>query len=176
MKKESMSIYKRQNAVLYAKKYAINPNPKWGNYEKYGGDCTNFVSQCLYAGEIPFNHTGKDIMKQWYWYSDVYRTPSFTSANALKDYMLSKDRMGIVVSLSHIEEMEVGDIVQLGTLEKTTHSMLVTDVIYDVTDKKIVDVLVAQRSGIKGIKGSNIPLSSKVKPWLFFKILGYYDD
>lgn len=42
--------YKRNLAVAYAKKWALSRNPKYYNFDPVGGDCTNFISQCLYAG------------------------------------------------------------------------------------------------------------------------------
>jgi len=42
--------YDRSKAVKYAKKYCNNYNPKYHNYNPEGGDCANFVSQCLIAG------------------------------------------------------------------------------------------------------------------------------
>lgn len=168
-------IYKREKAVAYAKKYAVTPNAyKWKNYTKWGGDCTNFISQCLYAGEIPFDHAGKSVLEKWYWYSDAYRTPSWTSADAFKTYMLNNKGYGLVAQLSDFQHMEIGDVVQLGTLEKTTHSMLVVDVIYkDEKKEEIVDLLVAQHSDEGGIFGYNIPLSTKPPARLYYKILGY---
>ena len=60
------SCYSRDGAVSYAHQYARTPNHKCGNYEKctpcsywggeacgyssHGGDCANFVSQCLVKG------------------------------------------------------------------------------------------------------------------------------
>ncbi|MBQ2981399.1 MAG: amidase domain-containing protein [Lachnospiraceae bacterium] len=47
-----MAAYDREAAVQYAKKHAAkNTNNKEYDYYK-DGDCTNFVSQCLYAGGI----------------------------------------------------------------------------------------------------------------------------
>ena len=61
-----MSAYSRENAVAYAEKYAKGKNHKcgtysscspasyWGSehcgYPSHGGDCANFVSQCLVLG------------------------------------------------------------------------------------------------------------------------------
>ena len=42
--------YKRDDSVKYAKKWAYLRNPKYYNYDAIGGDCTNFVSQCIYEG------------------------------------------------------------------------------------------------------------------------------
>ena len=42
--------YNRQRAVEYAKKWALSRNPLFADFTGIGGNCTNFVSQCLYAG------------------------------------------------------------------------------------------------------------------------------
>ena len=39
--------YNRQKAIDYARKWALDRNPIYHDYEKYGGDCTNFISQCF---------------------------------------------------------------------------------------------------------------------------------
>ena len=70
--------YNRVEATKYATKWALSRNPAYKDYEKWGGDCTNYVSQCVHAGGIPFDHEGNNILKQWYWYSDMNRTPSWT--------------------------------------------------------------------------------------------------
>lgn len=167
--------YNREQAVNYAYKYALIPNTtKWANYEVYGGDCTNFISQCLYAGGIPFDHDGVDVTEKWYWYSDAYRTPSWSAADLLKKYMLTNTGYGLVARLVDLQEMEVGDVVQLGTLQKTTHSMLVVGVVYsELEPSKIIDLLLAQHSVSEGGRGYNVPLSTKPNERLYYKILGY---
>ena len=42
--------YNRWVAVLYAHQWAFGRNPRFYDYEKLGGDCTNFASQCIFAG------------------------------------------------------------------------------------------------------------------------------
>lgn len=39
--------YDRQAAFEYAKNWAFRRNPRYYNFEKIGGDCTNFASQCI---------------------------------------------------------------------------------------------------------------------------------
>ena len=46
--------YDRNKAYAYAKKYAFNYNPNYADYNSLGGDCANFVSQCLIAGGFNF--------------------------------------------------------------------------------------------------------------------------
>lgn len=47
---KTLSVYDRYSAVMYAHKWAYDRNPRYYNYDKIGGDCTNFASQCLLAG------------------------------------------------------------------------------------------------------------------------------
>jgi len=46
------SNYNPDNAIKYARTYCKNYNSKYYNYAKDGGDCANFVSQCLKAGGL----------------------------------------------------------------------------------------------------------------------------
>lgn len=41
--------YDRNSAIAYAKKWALSQNPRYYNFDPVGGDCTSFISQCLYA-------------------------------------------------------------------------------------------------------------------------------
>jgi hypothetical protein len=49
--------YDRRAAVEYAHRWAYGRNPRYYDFEKLGGDCTNFASQCLYAGSGVMNYT-----------------------------------------------------------------------------------------------------------------------
>ncbi len=49
--------YHRNDALLYAKKWALDRNPRYLDFENMGGDCTNFASQCIYAGSGVMNYT-----------------------------------------------------------------------------------------------------------------------
>ena len=42
--------YDTRKAVSYARTYCSNYNTRYRNYRNSGGDCANFVSQCLIAG------------------------------------------------------------------------------------------------------------------------------
>ena len=47
--------YNVSNAIAYADRYCINYNNSYNSYKGRGGDCANFVSQCLYAGGFKQN-------------------------------------------------------------------------------------------------------------------------
>ncbi|MEL7565114.1 MAG: amidase domain-containing protein [Dehalobacterium sp.] len=55
--------YDRTAAVRYAHKWWNSYNP---NFRSFSVDCTNYVSQVLYAGGIPMNYTGKTNTGWWY--------------------------------------------------------------------------------------------------------------
>lgn len=60
--------YLRDSAVNYAVTYALNPNPYYRYFAisgNQGGDCTNFISQCLAAGGAPMIYNPHN---QW-WYN-----------------------------------------------------------------------------------------------------------
>ena len=53
--------YDRDKACRYAQKYAYNYNPNYMDYNSLGGDCANFVSQCLIAGGFNFKQICPDV-------------------------------------------------------------------------------------------------------------------
>ena len=55
--------YDRQAALDYALQYTAARNPAWDDYAGMGGNCQNYVSQCLYAGGIPMDTTGAAVWK-----------------------------------------------------------------------------------------------------------------
>lgn len=50
MKKLLEFPYNREAAVKYAVEWAYRRNQEYYDFEQIGGDCTNFVSQCILAG------------------------------------------------------------------------------------------------------------------------------
>jgi len=48
------SFYDRERAKAYIDAYWKNYNPAYPSFSHGGGDCTNFVSQVLYAGGMPW--------------------------------------------------------------------------------------------------------------------------
>ena len=67
--------YNRDLAVAYARQWAFRRNPAYYDFEKIGGDCTNFASQCLFAGIGVMNYT-KDV--GWYYRSLADRSAAWT--------------------------------------------------------------------------------------------------
>ena len=74
--------YRRLNAVLYAHRWASGRDPQFYNYEAIGGDCTNFASQCIYAGTGVMNETP---LYGWYYINANNKSPSWTGV----EYIIS---------------------------------------------------------------------------------------
>lgn len=72
--------YSYQDAVAYADKYATSYNPAYPNYNSIGGDCANFVSQCLYAGGLP-------MTDGWFFRDSNNRSSSWSLADGLFKYL-----------------------------------------------------------------------------------------
>ena len=83
--------YHRDLALRYAEKWAFGRNPKYYNFDNLGGDCTNFVSQCLYAGSGVMNYTPTF---GWYYISLQKRTPSWTGVTYFYDFLISNKGAG----------------------------------------------------------------------------------
>ncbi|MDO5151203.1 MAG: InlB B-repeat-containing protein [Oscillospiraceae bacterium] len=70
VKHVSAAGYNVDAAVAYAHKYWQNYNPSYPNCNPIGGDCCNFVSQCIYEGGIPQDSTWKVGMSSWQYCPD----------------------------------------------------------------------------------------------------------
>lgn len=70
---KSMYSYNPSLAIAYAQKYAFTYNPKYPDYSDVepGGDCANFISQCIHAGGLPMTGSNaNDVTNSWFCYSD----------------------------------------------------------------------------------------------------------
>ena len=103
--------YNRERAVEYAKRYAFSQNPVFASFRGIGGNCTNFVSQALYAGTCVMNYT-KTF--GWYYVSLDDRSPSWTGVEYFYNFITSNNDVGPFGRKVGPDEVEVGDIIQLG--------------------------------------------------------------
>lgn len=170
---KKLQEYDREAAVAYAREWALDRNPAYKDYDPWGGDCTNFISQCLRAGKIPLDHTGQEEYQMWYWYSDKERTPSWTAAELLYQYIIRNNNentqnYGIYARLGKYNELDPGDIVQLVYNGKAYHSMIITEVILE--GEYLIDYLISAHT----YDVLDYPLSNKIGEKRYIKILGYY--
>lgn len=124
--------YDRSRAVEYARRWALDRNPLFFNFTGRGGDCTNFVSQCILAGGCVMDYTPTF---GWYYISPTDRAPAWTGVEYFYNYMTGTGDFS--PSVTHIgpfgEEIElydarVGDVIQLSDeAGDFYHSLLIVD-------------------------------------------------
>lgn len=115
--------YLRERAVTYAKKYAFGQNPIFGNFRGIGGNCTNFVSQSIYAGSCVMNYTPTF---GWYYISLDDRSPSWTGVEFFYNFITENKGVGPFGRSASLDEIEIGDVIQLGNNEDGFyHTLLV---------------------------------------------------
>ena len=102
--------YVRENALLYANRFALSQNPIFGNFKGIGGNCTNFVSQCIYAGSCRMNYTPTF---GWYYISMDERAPAWTGVEYFYNFITNNEGVGPFGKEVSPDEVEVGDVIQL---------------------------------------------------------------
>ena len=124
--------YDRKKALEYAKKWAYGRNPAFYNFEKIGGDCTNYASQCIFAGAGVMNYTP---VTGWFYRSVNDRTASWTGVQYLYNFLVgNKNGAGPFAEETPLGKLEVGDIIQLG---KATGDFYHSPVVIAIERRKI---------------------------------------
>lgn len=115
--------YDRYKAVEYALQWALNRNLSYLNYDNLGGDCTNYISQCLFAGVGEMNFRGYG----WYYIDGNNKSSSWTGVRFLYEFLINNKYEGPRGKIINREELEIGDIIQLSFREGVFgHSLIVT--------------------------------------------------
>lgn len=160
--------YDRGAAVAYAHQWAYRRNPAYYDYEKIGGDCTNFASQSLYAGTGVMNY--KPVYG-WYYIDANSKAPAWTGVEYFRNFIVRKQiTPGPFGIITDINGVEVGDFVQLRFQGREVHSH--TPIIVEIGEPRSLDnILVAAHS----FDADYRPLSSyQVSALRFLHILGAY--
>lgn len=104
--------YDREAARAYAERHWNEPNPQFIHFDV---DCTNYVSQCLYAGGAPMNYTGVRESGWWYKGKSGGRelwSYSWTVAHALHWYLMGKRADGLRgEQVGSAGELTIGDVI-----------------------------------------------------------------
>lgn len=137
--------YDRARAVEYAKKWALSRNPLFIDFTGQGGNCTNFVSQCLFAGCGVMNFTPTF---GWYYRSPDDRAPAWAGVDELYRFLIGIPEFasangGVGPYASDAREsrkIELGDVIQLAN---TSGDFYHTLIISGFTEN---DVLVCAQS------------------------------
>ena len=118
-------MYNREAVYEYAKKWAYGRNPKYYNFDPVGGDCTNFVSQCIYAGCKQMNY---NRINGWYYINGNNKSPSWTGVEFFYKFLTTNNNLGPKGEETTIDKLEIGDVVQLSfNGQMFSHSLIVVE-------------------------------------------------
>jgi hypothetical protein len=123
-----MTQFNRATAASYALKYVTKYNPDWPSFVGKGGDCTNFVSQALFAGGWTMRTSGINGNLLWFCGKadhPSFRSHSWANAGELTKYLSLTDR----AKKCRMADLALGDVVQLKDYDIVHHTMLVTGVL-----------------------------------------------
>lgn len=159
--------YNRNLSVDYALKFAVTRNGEYHDYTNEGGNCTNYVSQCLYAGASVMNY---DI-NGWYYLSPQNTSVSWANVEPLYQFITNNKGVGIFGVNAPLEMCGKGDIIQLKFKNKNvfSHCLFVTK-IKEPTPKQIY--VCANTRDVK-----EVPLSFYTyEKYRLIHILGYREN
>ena len=119
--------YERASAISYARKWALSRNPNYYNFDKLGGDCTNFVSQCIFAGSNQMNFSK---INGWYYNNLNDRSPAWTGVDFFYKFLTTNTGLGPYSAIIDKSQIMPADIIILGKNNSDLyHSLIVTNVI-----------------------------------------------
>lgn len=152
--------YDREAAVRYATRWALDRNPKFFDFSNFGGDCSAFCSQCLFAGTGVMNYTP---VTGWYYLDGNRKAPAWTSVHYLHRFLTTNLSVGPYAREGARDEIAPGDLIQLGhSTDQFYHSLFVLTVTPE-------DILIAAHTNDSYMR----PLSSYIYDHArYLKILG----
>ncbi|MGE5632096.1 MAG: amidase domain-containing protein [Caulobacteraceae bacterium] len=125
------SFYDRSKAKAYIDAYWKDYNPAYPSFHHGGGDCTNFISQVLHAGGMPWKDDGNPAnhrnSRNWYCKPGATAkdyekriTFSWKIAAVFKGHWIQRVEKHFIVNYSEIingidyifTEVHIGDVVQ----------------------------------------------------------------
>ena len=122
--------YDRRRAVEYARKWALSRNPLFIDFTGQGGNCTNFVSQCILAGCGVMNYTETF---GWYYISPTDRAPAWSGVDELYNFLVGMPAFAeenggtgpYGVQAIEPRQVQVGDVIQLRNSEGAFYHTLI---------------------------------------------------
>ena len=138
--------YNRAMVLNYAQKWAMQRNPQYYNFDKVGGDCTSFASQCIYAGAKVMNYE----IYGWYYINGNMKSASWSGVEYLHKFLTTNKGVGpFGKEVDTIDKIQVGDIIQLSFQNNDfAHTLVVTNNIgnikvsahtFDVFNKQLLE-------------------------------------
>ena len=133
--------YNREKALQYARKWAMDRNPRYYNFDAVGGDCTSFISQVIYAGSGIMNYS----QNGWYYRNGNNKSPSWSGVEYLHKFLVNNKGVGPYGREVEISEIEKGDLIQLSFDGVRFHqSLVIVDIVNNI--KNFSNILIASHT------------------------------
>lgn len=117
--------YDRKSVIKYAKRWAFDRNPQYYNFDKIGGDCTSFASQCIYEGSKVMNYN----QNGWFYKNGYIKSPSWSGVEFLFNFLTKNKGIGPYGSEISQEMVDLGDLVQLSfDGKKYSHTLVIVNI------------------------------------------------
>ena len=122
-------MYDRATAIAYAHTWAYQRNPRYYDFSALGGDCTNFISQCIHAGGAAMHYARPN---GWYYRTTNDRAAAWTGVRFLYEFLTKNSGVGAFADEIPLDSVQPGDVIQLSFVPgQFGHSLFVVDVAPD---------------------------------------------
>lgn len=167
---KAMHGYNREAAAAYAEYWVGRRNKVWNDFTGQGGNCQNFVSQCLYAGGIPRDISGGQL---WSWKrtdssmpENQENTLTWINVKEFRRYISDNRGYGLLaVADAPYLEGEIGDVIQMGFSGNWSHTVLISHVVTDGQGNTIDYLIDSNTADLKNfpVSAYSLPCQSLVK-------------
>ena len=167
--------YDGEAAASYGASFVGQRNADWWDYSRQGGNCQNFVSQCLYAGGIPMDVRGGAV---WKWYGEAVNdleedrgcSASWINVDSFYQYVQENEGYGLAARTDgSYWEGDVGDVILMGPAHDLNHSVLISKVVQNAEGRTVDYLIHSNTSDVKDFPVSAYPNPRQV----LVRILGW---
>ena len=167
--------YDREAAAAYGASWVGRRNEDWWDYSRQGGNCQNFVSQCLHAGGIPMDTQGDAV---WKWYGEAINdleegrgcSASWINVDYFYQYARENEGYGLAARTDvSYWEGDVGDVILMGPAHDLNHSVLISRVVRDKAGNTVDYLIHSNTSDVKDFPVSAYPNPRQV----LVRVLGW---
>ncbi len=103
------TTYNYAAMATYAEKYWKNYNTAYRRFNSAGGDCTNYISQSLYAGGWKHATASTEDYDTW-WYGTSSQSDTWVGVNEWSWFTQTAKR---TTALANAYQMDIGDVLQV---------------------------------------------------------------
>lgn len=159
----NLVLYDRDAAASYGASWIGRRNEDWWDYSRQGGNCQNFVSQCLYAGGIPMDTQGDAV---WKWYGEAINdldetrgcSASWINVDYFYQYAQENEGYGLAAQTdASYWEGDIGDVILMGPSHDLNHSVLISGVVRDAEGRTVDYLIHSNTSDVRDFPVSIYP-------------------